>query len=119
MNLSKDMELCSPHDAFKRFMDISESGTWKCTATRTVDGRVFDMLEKESGEKFPIVKCVGVLKTTPEKILDFFLNADLDARKKVTPIFLNMRSSRNLERIFISYIIPIELRFPLDRVIFV
>lgn len=86
MDLNENMDLHSSHDAFKKFMDISETGDWTCTYTLTLtDGRSFEMFEKETDMKFPVMKCVGVLKTTPTKLLDFFLNADLETRKKITP----------------------------------
>jgi len=79
-------EVCSSHEAFKRFMDILEDGDWICTSTITLpDGRVFDMLERSIDTKLPVLKCVGVVKTTPEKLLDLFTDSPLEIRKKVTP----------------------------------
>jgi len=86
MDLNEDIELQSPHEAFKNFIKISESEGWVCHRTITLpDGRSFNMYEKESDMKFPILKCVGTIKTTPTKLTDFFLNADLETRKKITP----------------------------------
>lgn len=86
MNINEGNEIDSSHEAFKRFMNVSEDGEWICAATLELpDGRVFDMLERETDTKFPVLKCVGVIKATPEKLSDFFLNASLETRKKVTP----------------------------------
>lgn len=86
MDLDEGNEIKSSHEAFKRFMDVIEDEDWVCTSTRTLpDGRVFDMLERKTDTKLPVLKCVGIIKTSPEKLLDFFLNADLETRKKVTP----------------------------------
>jgi len=86
MDLNEKLEPRSPHEAFKKFNNVLNDGEWKCTHTITLpDGRDFNMFEKIEHIKFPALKYVGVVKATPDKLLDFFLNADLRTRKKVTP----------------------------------
>lgn len=84
LNENEKMNLCK--ETFKKFMNILEDDNWVLSSTTTLaDSRVFNMFEMNTDLKFPALKCVGVVKNTPEKILDFFVNASLENRKKVTP----------------------------------
>lgn len=85
-DLEKNNEIISIHDAYKGFMEVLNQGEWiyKCNDV-IKDGRVFKMFEKETEDKFSPLKCTGVIKTSPEKLLHFFLNASISDRKKMTP----------------------------------
>jgi len=71
------------HEIFTQAI-IAENWTHE-TSTTLKDGRVFEMFGGKSKGGIPPLKCVGVIKTEASKILDFYLNAPLDIRKKATP----------------------------------
>ena len=89
------------HEIFTQAI-IAENWTHE-TSTTLKDGRVFEMFNGKSKGGIPPLKCVGVIKTEASKILDFYLNAPLDIRKKATPNLSNTISSRIMRRIFNFY----------------
>lgn len=86
MSLNESKEVVLDIEAYKKFMNILEDDNWILVSkTNIKDNRVFNMFEINKDLKFPALKCVGIVKTTPEKLLDFFVNASLENRKKITP----------------------------------
>lgn len=82
----ENKEILSPHDAYGGFMEVLDRGEWVYMCNDTIeDGRVFEMFEKKTDAKFAPLKCTGVIKASPEELLDFFLSASISTRKKITP----------------------------------